>query len=119
MTEATTAGKGGLGLQNADGDGWRDTRKRHGRLFRRQVGRRVKHQESHLCGRQRGGSGGRHGARPALGGRIAGWRESLVGEPLGVQGDEGGRKASKVTHKYSGVGDEEASHEASRVVENS
>ena len=64
------------------------------------------------------GEQGRHGARPANRGGSRGRRGKQAGKTLGVQGDDGGRKASGVAHDSPGVGDKEGGIEASGVAEN-
>ena len=65
------------------------------------------------------GARGRHGARPAQGGKKGGRQEKTSGKTSGVQGDNRGREASRVAHESPGVGDEEGGREASGVAENS
>ena len=60
---------------------------------------------------------GRHGARQGQGGHNRGQWEKLRSEPLGVQGNKGGRKASGVDLEYHGVGEGEGVFEGSGVAE--
>ena len=48
-------------------------------------------------------------------GRFAGRQENSAGKPLGVRGNNGGRKASGVAYESSGVGEKEGVREASGV----
>ena len=61
---------------------------------------------------------GRHGARLVQRGQEGGRSENVGGKTSVVRGDDGGREASGVAHKYPRVGDEEGGREASGVAEN-
>ena len=64
------------------------------------------------------GAWGCYGVRQAHRGKSGGRREKLSRKTSGVQGDDGGRKASGVAHDSPGVGDKEGGIEASGVAEN-
>ena len=64
------------------------------------------------------GTRGRHGARQGQWEHDGGRREKVGAEPLGVGGNNGGRKASRVDPEPHGVGGEEGGREASGVAEN-